>query len=634
MAPTDPPLLPPPPEQLLLPAPEAPLLLAAPESTWKRHAKPISAIVLASVLLLAFAIGWFVHHRRAEAADRSNEEARDAIPIITVVPVKRSATLSELLLPGSLSPLTEASMYARASGYVTHRYVDIGDIVTKGQILAEIDSPELDQQYAQGLAAVAQAKQQLNQANASVGDAQARLDLARVTVQRYETLLAQDSIARQDVDVQRQTYQSAVAALVSAKANVGAAQDNVRAAQANADRLLALQRFEKLRAPFDGVVTARNVDEGTLISSSGSSLIGSSGSGSTSTPAGATGSSSTSGSAGGDSGSSSGSGGANGGASGSGAELFRIAQVDRLRVYVNVPQENAGAIQIGADAGVFIQQFAQRFAGRVARTAHAIDTSSRTLLTEVQIPNGDRTLMPGMYAQVRFASERSNPPLLVPGETVIARASGTSVATLVPLNDDDRQKLADQDDRRCARKIHLQPVVVGRDYGTDVEIASGLRSQDMIVLNPGDTVRENAVMLPELQKKQGDDAGGSGNDKDNGKDNGKDKKKSSDQGGKGDDKKDDPKARAKADKERRQGDQQHCIDDQVRQAQASASSPAAQDGSRPAPAGEALSVDAGASGTPGGPSDHAPSGNQSPSIQAPTQGAGKSAQGGGGKKPT
>ena len=587
------------------------------------------------MLLLAFLIGWFVHHHRAEEAEESNEQARNAIPIITVVPVKRSTSLSEMLLPGSLSPITEASMYARASGYVTHRYVDIGDVVKKGQILADIDSPDLDEQVAQGVAAVAQAKQQLNQADAAIGDAQAKLDLARLTVQRYETLLAQDSIARQDVDVQRQMLQSAFATLVSAKANVGAAKEAVRAAQANADRLVALQRFEKLRAPFDGVITARNVDEGTLISSSGSSLIGSSGSTSTSTPAGST---STSDSSGSDSGSSSGGSSANGGASGSGAELFRIAQVDRLRVYVNVPQENAGAVQVGADAGVFIQQFAQRFGGRVARTAHAIDASSRTLLTEVQIPNGDRTLMPGMYAQVRFTSERSNPPLLVPGETVIARASGTSVATLVALDDDDRNKLADPNDRQCARKIHMQPVVVGRDYGTEVEISSGLRSQDVIILNPGDTVRENAVMLPELQKKQTDDAGGSAGGKDKkggqagGKQDGKDSKK--------DDKKDggkeDPKSRAQADKERRQGDQQNCIDAQIHQSQASASSPASKDESRPAPAGEALSTEAGASGAkPGGPTDHAPSGIQSPSMQAPTQGAGnagKPAQGGGGKK--
>ena len=592
-----------PPEVPLLAAPEPMLLLAAPEPRWKKHAKPATAIALAAVMLLAFAIGWFLHHRRAEAAKDANEEERNALPLLTVVPAKRSPGLSEMLLPGSLSPITEASLYARASGYVQHRYADIGDAVQKGQVLAEIESPDLDQQVAQGRAGLAQARQQVNQAQASVGDAQARVDLARVTVQRYETLLAQDSIARQDVDVQRQTYQSALAALASARANVGAAEENVRASEANVRRLVALQRFEQVRAPFDGIITARSFDEGALISAAGASL-GGGGSGNA-LPSTGTSPGSPAGGSGGDSASTGSAG--SGAAGGSGDPLFRIAQVDRLRVYVYVPQENAAAIELGAEATVLVQQFADRFTGRVARTSRSIDPVSRTLLAEVQLPNAGRTLMPGMYAQVRFASQRSNPPLLVPGETLIARSAGTQVATLAPLGEEDRSHLADSADAQCARKIHLLPVTVGRDYGTEVEISRGLRGSEFLLLNPGDTAREGTVVLPELQKKDAGESKEAG-----------DKKAGGSRAG---DTKAGPEQALEAQKKKRQQARSTCIDEQYRQSQASAGDHA---GQAPAPAGESAPASNPASQpAPGGPSDQAPGGNQSPSMKAPSQGAQK-----------
>ena len=604
----DPPLLPPPDETPLLAAPKAPLLLPAPESRLRKHAKPITALAVAGFLVVAFAVGWFLHHRRAEAAKETNEAERDALPLTTVVPVKRSPSLSEMLLPGSLSPITEASLYARASGYLQRRYVDIGDAVVKGQVLAVIESPELDQQVAQGVAAEAQARQQVSQAAASVADAQARVDLALVTVQRYETLLEQDSIARQDVDVQRQTYQSALATLASAKANVGAADENVRAAEANTRRLVALQRFEQLRAPFDGVITERNVDEGALISTAGASLVGGSSSslssigsssGSTSTGGSAT-SSGTS-----DSSSSTGSGSSSSSSGNAGMPLFRIAQDDRLRVYVSVPQENASAIQLGANAQVFVQQFADRFQGRVARTARAIDPTSRTLLTEVQIPNGQHTLLPGMYAQVRFASERSDPPLLVPGETVIARADGTKVAVLRELSDDDKRKLADPADARCARKVHLQPVSIGRDYGTEVEVTQGLKSGEFVLLNPGDASTEGALMLPQLHA---DDSGESGDQKKPGRDGDNNRKKESGAGGdkKGDDKKGDAKnggdKGGNDGKQQRQQARSTCVEEQYRRAQAE------RNPEPPAPAGGGGEAASAAASQPGGPSDRQPEG--------------------------
>ena len=635
----EPPRLPPPPERPLLAAPPQPLLLAGPQPFWRRHPRAITAGAVLTFVVLAFAIGWFLHHRRAEAAEDSNQEARDRTPIVGVVPAKRSPDLSELLLPGSLSPLTEASIYARATGYVRRRYVDIGDTVKKGQILAVIESPELDAAVAQGQAATAQARQQLNVARANVGDIEARLALARVTVQRYEVLLSQDSVARQDVDLQRQIYQSAIAALNSANANVGAAAENVRADEANARRLAALQDFERVRAPFDGVVTARSFDEGALIGNSGASLVGSGApalSSSTQSSSSTGGSSSTSGSSS-DSGSSSSSGGTSGGST---AELFRIAQVDRLRVYISVPQDDAAAVQVGGNATVYVQQYDGNFTGRIARTARSIDPTSRTLLTEVQIGNADGRLLTGMYAQVRLASARTNPPLLIPGETLVVRADGAQVAILQPLDDDDRRALADPADAKCARRVHLQPIAIGRDYGTEIEVARGLSGKEFLVVNPGDQTEEGAIVLPKLRddassgaagqgggKAQGGKGGaasGAGGKSGAGKGNdgkgGGDKGKSGAGDGKGS--KESPKQRAEDDRRAREAVQQRCVEEQASQARAAPADAAA---SRPAPGGEHPDFGPASAPAPGGPSDRTPQGAGSPSMQAPTQGSGKGA---------
>jgi multidrug efflux pump subunit AcrA (membrane-fusion protein) len=276
-------------------------------------------------------------------------------------------------------------------------------------VLADIESPELDQQVMQAPAGVAQARQQLGQANAGVGDARAKRDLARVTAQRYRTLLAQDSIARQVVDQGEQALQSAQATLDSSQASVAAAEENVRATEAGLRRMLALQEFEKVRAPFDGVVTMRNVDVGALISNAGASLASGS--------ATASASASTSASAAGAPSSPSAAPGSNGTPSGNeGTELFRIAQIDRMRVLVNVPQTSAPAVALNAPVTVHVQEFGDRFTGTIVRTASALDPMTRTLLTEVQLANPERKLMPGMYAQVQFDASRSNPPLLVPGK--------------------------------------------------------------------------------------------------------------------------------------------------------------------------------------------------------------------------
>ena len=476
--------------------------------------------IVAAVLLVLSLVGWLFHHLQAGRAKQASEDAQNRLPSVGVVEVKASPGSTDLLLPGTISPITEASLYARASGYLRERYADIGDTVKRGQVLAIVDSPDLDQQVLQGRAAVAQATQQLGQTRASVDDAQARLALARITAERTDELGRDNAVSQQEVDQRRQERDTAGASLTMSIANVGASEANLRAARANADRLVVLQDFEKIRAPFDGIVTARNVDVGALIGAGGASAS-TSGTPSSSSSEGAT----TSGSSGAAS-----SGSSSAGTSGQSMELFRVGQVDRLRVFVTVPQENAGAVEPGNDASVFVTGFPQPFVGRVTRTARSLDPTARTLLTEVQIDNPRRLLMPGMYSQVRFASPRASPPLLVPGEAVIARASGLTVAVIEDLRPGDRQRLpkaapthkegaesdkSDQgdqaakgdekddghgatkedDDPQHARRIHLQPIRVGRDYGTEIEVLDGLTPGATIVANPGDFVADGALVM-------------------------------------------------------------------------------------------------------------------------------------------
>ncbi len=596
-----------------LPAPEPVPLLPAPEPTpsrGRRRAKLVTALTLAAFLVVAFGAGWFLHHRQEDAAEASTRARQTQIPMASVVAAKRSPGLSELLLPGTLSPLTEASLYARAAGYVRHRYVDIGDTVKKGQVLAEIDSPELDQQLAQGLAATGQARQQLNQSRASVGDVRARLDLARVAWQRWDALQRDNAVSKQDADQKRQEYESAKAALVQANANVGAAAENVRALEANQRRVAALRDFEKLRAPFDGVITERNVDDGALITAAGAVPQTTGG-----TTAGSTASSTGTGTSG--SGDSTGS----GSSSSAGPPLFRIAQIERLRVYVNVPQGNAGAVRVGSDATVLLAEAAQPVAGQVSRTARSLDPQSRTLLTEVQIDNRALTLLPGMYAQVRFASARTNPPLLVPGEALIVRGTGTQVATVAALDPDTRSGLPDSPDARCAREVHLRPVSVGRDYGTEVEITTGLGAGEFVVVNPGDAVLERAVLLPHLQDEDTGGAegsqrsksgpGGKGGEKGGGKDGEKGTGGKPGQDKPGGDKSGSPGGDDEEARQRREA-QQTCIEDLA--ARRAAERVRA---GRALPAGDAASGPTGLA--PGGQSERSPSGLQSPSMAAPTQ---------------
>lgn len=451
------------------------------ESPSRRGASSARAALVIGILVLAFAglfvIGYRHYQRRQLVVETAAHAVEDRLPLVNVEKVRRASATTELMLPGNITPVTEAYIYARASGYVRQRQVDIGDRVSKGQLLAEIEAPELDQQVQQARAAFAQSQKQHEQAKADLGDARAKMELAQVTWERYKVLVDHGAVSRQEGDQQLANFRSASAAISSVEARVGSADQNVQVSKSNLDRLLTLQEFEKVRAPFGGVVTARNFDVGALISGTGASM-GQSGAPST---------------------------GAQGG------ELFRIAQIEVLRVLVSVPETDVPAIRVGGAAAVLPQAFPNReFAGRVTRNANAVDVSSRTMLTEVQVHNPSLVLLPGMFVQVRLLRERKEPPLLIAGDSVITTANGLRVAVLQDIEPQEKQRIAEDPIRAYpgnAKRIHLQQIQVGRDYGQEVEIISGLQGWEYVVMNPGDEIEEGAVVLPvasaKIQKQTG-----------------------------------------------------------------------------------------------------------------------------------
>ncbi len=410
---------------------------AAPASTTpappSRRALWLLALVLAVLIVIGFLKGYIPHQRNEATLVAEADSATKELPTVTVVSVESSAATGTLVLPGNIEALTEAPVLARASGYIQKRYVDIGDRVKSGQLLAEIEAPELDQQVNQAKAALEQTRAALEQANANLQQSQAQAQLAEVTAKRWEKLQSKGVVSRQEND----TYQSQS---VAAKANVAAfekavasAQSNIVAAQANLSRLTQLQDYKSVRAPFAGVITVRNVDVGALVNE-GNTL------------------------------------------------LFRMAQNDRLRTYVNVPQSDAGSVHVGQTAYLAILDLAgHRFSGTVTRTANALDPATRTLLTEVQVPNSGGLLLPGMYAQVDLTTPRKNPPLLIPGDTLVVRSNGPQVGVV-----------------GADHVVHFQRLQLGRDFGDKIEVLSGLAAGQQIVVNPGDTVQEGAKVNPVL----------------------------------------------------------------------------------------------------------------------------------------
>jgi RND family efflux transporter MFP subunit len=370
------------------------------------------------------------------AAESQNQTA--SLPVVNVTQVTRSASTDSLVLPGNIQAVTEAPVLARASGYIKTRTADIGDRVTAGQVLALIEAPELNQQILQAKAAVEQADAAVQQADASLQQARSNENLAHVTFERFSKLADKGVISKQDNDTYRLQWaaqQSNVQALEKA---VNAAKSNTAAAEANVSRLNELLGYLTVRAPFAGVVTLRNIDTGVLVTE-GSTL------------------------------------------------LYRIAQADRLRTYLNLPQEDADSVHVGQKATLIVPDLGgHKFIGTVTRTANSLDPTTRTLLTEVQVANSGGLLLPGMYTQVDLAVPRKNPALVVPGDTLIVRANGPQVAVVAPDG-----------------SVHYQLVQLGRDFGDRLEVLSGLHEGDQLVVNPSDSVREGAKVKPVAPKEKG-----------------------------------------------------------------------------------------------------------------------------------
>jgi multidrug efflux pump subunit AcrA (membrane-fusion protein) len=443
------------------------------EDNVARSSKPLILVVLIMLIVFGaiFAIGWLERRGDHEANAKQQQADRNDVPVVDAAVVNGTTTAGALTLPGTTIPETQAYVYARANGYVSKRFVDIGDHVREGQLLATIDAPDLDAQ-------VIQAREQLAQAQQVLAQTQSQLTLATVTVQRYRVLVQKGVFSRQDGDTQEANYSSQVA-------NVDAAKRNVEAFKANLEHQVALQRFEQVRAPFSGVITERDVDVGALVSGP------TSGAGSPA-PTGQV--SSAGGSAQAALSNNAGAGGAGTTAAtsaqspGQGGPLFGIAQLNRLRILVSVPESYATAVHVGQSTTLaFEEQPGQHFTALVTRTANSIDPNTRTLLTELGLDNTGGKLVSGMYAIVSFPPTKNavSSTVLIKGDAIAIRHDRPEVATIVN------------------GRVHFVPVTIGRDYGTTTEITSGLKPGDVIIVNVTDDVVEGARVQPHMAAANG-----------------------------------------------------------------------------------------------------------------------------------
>jgi RND family efflux transporter MFP subunit len=364
----------------------------------KRSRKPRIVFAIA-VLAVAALLGSGIWSRVRAGATLRAETVQAAVPAVSVVSPKRTAPADEIILPGNVQPYISSPVYARTNGYLKKWYFDIGARVKKGQLLAVIETPEVDQQ--------------LQQARSNLLTAQANLELASITKTRYQGLLKSNAVSQQDVDNAVGTYNANAAIVESDKAAV--------------QQYSALVSFEKVYAPFDGVITARNTDIGDLINSGSSSNVK--------------------------------------------TDLFHIAQPGTLRVYVNVPEEYSRGITVGMPADLSLAEFPDRkFQGKVVRTAEAINMTTRTLLIEVDVNNPSGTLLTGSYAEVHLAVPAQASTFLLPVNALLFRTEGLRVAVVK------------------GGKVVLTTVTPGHDFGNEIEIVAGLKANDQVIINPPDSI--------------------------------------------------------------------------------------------------------------------------------------------------
>ena len=426
----------------------------------KRHFKlaliTLIALILFAALVLAGVLPRLARQKKITAASQA---VRDNIPNVTVVQVQAAPASSDLQLPGDVEAIQVATISAQTTGYLSKFHADIGDRVRARQLLAEIDTPEVDQQLQQARANVAQAIASLGQAEANLAQAVTNLEYARVTYERNQYLAQQHVVPEQTRDQMKAAYDVAKATVNAMQANINAAKAVIASNEANVRSLKALQGFQKVFSPFAGVITARNIEVGSLISPSSSSVSTTTGTTASSAtlPGGGTTPKGTN-------------------AAATGGGLFEMARIDTLRIFISVPQSFASTIKSGQTANISVRELPQKsFTGRVVRTTGALDPGSRTLLTEVQTSNSDYQLLPGMYATVNFGVQSPDPPVRIPATALIIHADGPQVAVVT----------SDQ-------KVHYQKVVIGRDYGNQLDIISGLEPGATVIVNIADGLQEGA----------------------------------------------------------------------------------------------------------------------------------------------
>jgi RND family efflux transporter MFP subunit len=367
-------------------------------------------LIVAIIVVIVVVIAGVVPRMRAKAALKT-ETDKSAVPTVDVIQPKQGAPHQEIVLPGNIQAFTDAPIYARTNGYLKKWYVDIGARVKAGQLLAVIDTPEVDQQ--------------LLQARADLNTAEANSNLSQITWKRYEDLKNTDSVSKQDVDNANGDYEAKKATEASSAANV--------------KRLEDTKAFQNIYAPFDGVITARDTDIGQLIDQGSSTTQ---------------------------------------------KELFHIAAIKTLRVYINVPQQYSIAAKPGLTADLTLGEYpGRRFQGTLVRTANAIDVASRTLLVEVDVNNATGELLPGAYTEVHLKLPNDIPTFILPVSALIFRAQGLQVATVDSNN-----------------KTKLVAITLGRDFGSQVEVLSGLNADDKVIVNPSDSVIDGEQVNPQALK--------------------------------------------------------------------------------------------------------------------------------------
>ena len=389
------------------------------------------AVVFAGLL----GLGAYGHWRQYVDASETQEETINFIPTVRTVAAAAQMKPIDLVLPGQTRAFDAASIFARATGYIAERRVDIGSRVKQGELLVRIAAPDLDRQLDQATAQLEQVKAALVQAHAQVNQAEANLKLAGVNYKRSDTLVKRGYDTLQNRDTLEANLVSQQAAVETAKAGVTLAEANIKAQQATVDRLRTLTEFEQVKAPFDGVITRRNVDVGDLVNAD----------------------------------------------AGGGTPIFTMDRDEVLRVSVDVPQSVAAGIRIGLEAKVTVAQMPnQVFSGKVARSSVALLSASRTLTTEVDVTNPDGRLRAGLYVNVTFAVPRDNPNIIVPAEALIFNQQGLHVAVV-----------------ENEERVRMKPVSIYRDFGASVELADGLEDGDQIVLNPPSSLRDGSkIKLP------------------------------------------------------------------------------------------------------------------------------------------